>query len=109
MSTTSSSSRTWGIEYQRVESGHQRSIARQAIDAGADFVVGSHPHVIQPFETYAGKTIVYSLGNFVFDDMLSDDVRRGEVLTLAIQGSHLVDWRLRPSYISGSAGQPRWI
>lgn len=99
----------WGIEYQRTESGHQQSIARLAIEAGADFVVGSHPHVIQPFETYAGRTIVYSLGNFVFDEMLSDDVRCGEVLALTIQGSELVDWKLRPSYITGSAGQPRWV
>ena len=99
----------WGIEYQKAESGHQQSLAHLAVEAGADFVVGSHPHVIQPFETYAGRTIVYSLGNFVFDDMLSDDVRRGEVLALTIQGSQLLDWRLRPSYIDGNAGQPRWM
>ncbi|MDQ6856329.1 MAG: CapA family protein, partial [Candidatus Dormibacteraeota bacterium] len=85
----------WGIEYQRTESGHQQSIARLAVEAGADLVVGSHPHVVQPFEMYGGRPIVYSLGNFVFDEMLSDDVRRGEVLALTIQGAHLVDWKLR--------------
>ncbi len=99
----------WGIEYQHTESGHQQALARSAIEAGADFVVGSHPHVIQPFETYAGRPIVYSLGNFVFDEMLSDDVRRGEVLMLTVQGKQLIDWKLRHSYIVGNSGQPRWV
>lgn len=99
----------WGIEYQHAESGHQRSVARAAIEAGADFVVGSHPHVIQPFETHAGRPIVYSLGNFVFDEMLSDDVRRGDVLTLTLQGAQLVSWKLRQSYIAGNSGQPQWV
>ena len=98
----------WGIEYQRVQTGHQQAIARLAVEAGADFVVGSHPHVIQPFEIYQGRPIVYSLGNFVFDEMLSDDVRRGEVLALTIQGSTLVGWTRRQSYIAGTAGQPQW-
>lgn len=99
----------WGIEYRHTESGHQQSLARRAVEAGADFVVGSHPHVIQPFETYAGRPIVYSLGNFVFDEMLSDDVRRGDVLTLTVQGKQLIDWKLRQSYIVGNTGQPRWM
>ena len=98
----------WGIEYDRGVSGHQQAMARLAIDAGADFVVGSHPHVIQAPGSYAGKPIVYSLGNFVFDQMWSDDVRRGEVLTLSVQGSQLLSWSLRQSYIAGDLGQPRW-
>jgi poly-gamma-glutamate capsule biosynthesis protein CapA/YwtB (metallophosphatase superfamily) len=99
----------WGVEYQSARSGHQQAVARAAIEAGADFVVGSHPHVIQPSETYGGKPIVYSLGNFVFDEMFSDDVRRGDVLTLTLQGAQLLDWRLRQSYITGDFGQPQWV
>ena len=45
---------------------HQTSLGRQCIDAGADLVVGSHPHVLQGIEYYRGKPIVYSLGNFIF-------------------------------------------
>ena len=45
---------------------HQTSLSRQCIDAGADLVVGSHPHVLQGIEYYRGKPIVYSLGNFIF-------------------------------------------
>lgn len=97
----------WGIEYHPVESADQEAMARIAIDAGADFVVGAHPHVIQPSSSYRGKPIVYSLGNFVFDEMYSDDVRRGDTLTLTVQGSRLLDWSLRASRI-GDYGAPAW-
>lgn len=56
----------WGIERENIANASQRAIAHAAIDAGADFVVGTHPHVIQGIETYNGKTICYSLGNFCF-------------------------------------------
>ncbi|MFR4122392.1 MAG: CapA family protein, partial [Clostridium sp.] len=45
---------------------YQRSLGKQYIDAGADVVIGSHPHVLQGVEYYKGKPIVYSLGNFIF-------------------------------------------
>lgn len=98
----------WGIEYQPLESDQQQAMARLAIEAGADFVVGAHPHVIQPYEMYHGKPIIYSLGNFVFDMMYSEDVRHGNVLALTIQGSKLLDWRLRTARI-GDFGQPAWV
>jgi poly-gamma-glutamate synthesis protein (capsule biosynthesis protein) len=47
----------------------QRAIARRAIDAGADAVVGTHPHVLQAVEVYQGAPIFYSLGHFVFDSI----------------------------------------
>lgn len=56
----------WGIEKDTVPNTGQMKLARSAIDAGADLVVGSHPHVIQGWETYKGRYIVYSLGNFCF-------------------------------------------
>jgi poly-gamma-glutamate capsule biosynthesis protein CapA/YwtB (metallophosphatase superfamily) len=98
----------WGLEYQSAQTGHQRAMARLAIDSGADFVVGAHPHVIQPFEVYNGKPIVYSLGNFVFDEMTEESVRRGDVLTLLLQGPQLLAWKLRGSHITGNLGQPQW-
>lgn len=60
----------WGVEYQSNPSERQRSLARLMIDSGADLVVGAHPHVTQTVEWYKGRLIVYSLGNFVFDDFL---------------------------------------
>ena len=56
----------WGIEREYVPNATQITLAHAAIDAGADLVVGSHPHVIQGWEVYNGRYIVYSLGNFCF-------------------------------------------
>ncbi|MGL5434773.1 MAG: CapA family protein [Lachnospiraceae bacterium] len=56
----------WGIERDENPQEYQRQLGRQYIDAGADLVIGSHPHVLQGIEYYQGKPVVYSLGNFVF-------------------------------------------
>lgn len=96
----------WGIEYFSSLTGHQRHLAQAAIDCGADLVVGAHPHVIEPYEFYKGKLIVYSLGNFVFDYMAAEVVRRGNILTLTIHKSQLLNWELVPTHI-GDWGQPR--
>lgn len=56
----------WGIERETVPNDTQIKLGHAAIDAGADLVVGSHPHVIQGYEKYNGRYIVYSLGNFCF-------------------------------------------
>jgi poly-gamma-glutamate synthesis protein (capsule biosynthesis protein) len=55
----------WGIERQPFPAPYQVSLGRLFVDAGADVVLGSHPHVLQPAELYKGKPIIYSLGNFV--------------------------------------------
>ena len=96
----------WGIEYQPVETAHQQAMARVAIDAGADLVVGAHPHIIQPWEMYRGKLIVYSIGNFVFDEMYGVEAV-GNVLVLSIQGHRLVEWHFRQAQIQ-AYGQPVW-
>lgn len=56
----------WGKERVDQPEPYQKDYARQYIDAGADLVIGSHPHVLQGFEMYKGKWIAYSLGNFIF-------------------------------------------
>jgi len=56
----------WGVERQDTPESYQRDLAHRFIDAGADLIVASHPHVLQGFETYKGKWIAYSLGNFIF-------------------------------------------
>jgi hypothetical protein len=60
----------WGIEYSRYPSIDQLNVAKLIIDAGADAVVGHHPHVIQKIQFYKNKPIFFSLGNFVFDQMM---------------------------------------
>lgn len=61
----------WGIEYEGTPSSLQRSLAHQFLDAGADVIIGAHPHVVQTVEIYDGKPIFYSLGNFMFDQDFS--------------------------------------
>jgi capsule synthesis protein PGA_cap/fungalysin metallopeptidase (M36) len=56
----------WGIPYEREPLPEDRAKARFAIDCGADAVVSHHPHVVQPFEVYRERPIVYSIGNFAF-------------------------------------------
>ena len=56
----------WGIEREYYPNDVQKQLAHAAIDNGADLVIGEHPHVLQGIETYNGKKIVYSLGNFCF-------------------------------------------
>ncbi len=66
----------WGYEYKHSpDLNSQVSPGRAFIDAGADFVIGHHPHVVQTFEEYKGKYIFYSLGNFVFDQYWSKDTQ----------------------------------
>lgn len=62
----------WGVERESEPKAYQRTMGQQYIDAGADLVIGSHPHVLQPVEYYQGKPIVYSLGNFVFGSSIPE-------------------------------------
>jgi hypothetical protein len=57
----------WGDENTPIVNEQQRELARWLIAAGVDLIAGSHPHVVQPVDFYRGRTIVYSLGNLVFD------------------------------------------
>jgi len=86
----------WGVEYTLTPSDEQRLIARRAIDAGAALVVGSHPHWVQGMEVYRGKPIVYSLGNFVFDQEWSLETKQGLILHLAFHGTRLAALRFVP-------------
>lgn len=56
----------WGAERVETPEDYQRKLGQECIDAGADLVIGSHPHILQGFEFYKGKAICYSLGNFLF-------------------------------------------
>ena len=57
----------WGVEYALNQTEQQQQLARNLINFGADIVIGSHPHVLQPVEKYKDGIIFYSMGNFVFD------------------------------------------
>ncbi|MDF1498664.1 MAG: CapA family protein [Patescibacteria group bacterium] len=74
-----------GVEYKTLASTFQENFARSAIDAGADLVIGHHPHVVQGVEKYNQGYIVYSLGNFVFDQMWSNETRLGTMVEIIFQ------------------------
>ena len=65
----------WGSEYREDFTGEQRTIGRAAIKAGADIVVGHHPHIVQGVEAYQDSYILYSLGNLVFGGNVDPDDR----------------------------------
>lgn len=71
-----------GNEYALRFTARQQRDYRRLVDAGADLVIGSHPHVVQPLEIYHGKLIAYSLGNFVFDQYFSTDTQQQLMLQL---------------------------
>ncbi|MDQ3801947.1 MAG: CapA family protein, partial [Acidobacteriota bacterium] len=73
-----------GVEYTRRPHEPQIEFARNAIDFGADMVIGAHPHWVQIFETYKGKYIFYSLGNFIFDQEWSRDTKEGLALKITL-------------------------
>jgi poly-gamma-glutamate synthesis protein (capsule biosynthesis protein) len=82
----------WGEEMEPAPTEEQRILARKMIDAGADAVIGSHPHVTQTIEYYHGRPIVYSLGNFVFDYFPKDPpVWYGWIVVLSFNGPSGVD------------------
>lgn len=73
----------WGNEYVQ-ENQTIKNMAYQLIDAGADLVVGSHPHVVQGVEDYQGQRIYYSLGNMVFDQYFEEAVQNGLLVTAEV-------------------------
>ncbi|TSC68991.1 MAG: hypothetical protein G01um101456_403 [Parcubacteria group bacterium Gr01-1014_56] len=77
----------WGEEYQHEPTPKQRESAHAFVDAGVDVVVGAHPHVVEPLEIYNNHAIFYSLGNFLFDQGFSPQVKRGLAVTIKFSAS----------------------
>lgn len=89
----------WGWEREPEPGPRQRDLARRMIDAGADIVVGGHPHVTQGAEMYRGRPIIYSLGNFVFDGFDLPAARRGWILRLRLDKRGVLAWDTREAQI----------
>jgi poly-gamma-glutamate capsule biosynthesis protein CapA/YwtB (metallophosphatase superfamily) len=103
----------WGKEYERQPMPDKGVptpddpvvIGHDAIDWGADIVIGNHPHWYQGIEIYHGKLITYAHGNFVFDQMWSEETREGVIGTYTFYGTQLVGatWKAYRIY---DYGQP---
>jgi poly-gamma-glutamate capsule biosynthesis protein CapA/YwtB (metallophosphatase superfamily) len=98
----------WGDQYTHRPVPDQRRVGRALLDAGADLVVGGHPHWVQTAELHRGRPLIHSLGNFVFDMDWDSEVREGVVLEATFAGSQLAATRFLP-YVIGSDFAPRWV
>ena len=106
----------WGWENELTANARQRQLARVMVDAGADAVIGGHPHVTQDIEHYRGKPIIYSVGNFVMKETDNANQRRGWVLRLQIDrdGVRAFDTRVAAISMDGiprldrTAASPCW-
>ena len=68
---------------------YQRKISEQAIDWGADLVVGHHPHTVQPIERYKDGYIAFSLGNFIFDQNFCEKTSTGLILKVSVENKKI--------------------
>lgn len=82
----------WGDEYVPPRAD-VKSLAREFVDAGADLIIGAHPHVIQEKELYNDVWIYYSLGNFIFDQYFEPEVMEGLVVEVEIQNKKIKNFQ----------------
>jgi hypothetical protein len=92
----------WGWENEMKANARQRQLARLMIDAGADAVIGGHPHVTQDIETYRGKLIVYSVGNFMIDALDNEAQTNGWLVDLQLDHDGVKSWKTHVAHIDES-------
>jgi poly-gamma-glutamate synthesis protein (capsule biosynthesis protein) len=95
----------WGWEEAKANP-RQRALARRMIDAGADAVIGGHPHQVQDTDVYKGKPIFYSLGNFVFEGFTDKVNNIGWALRMEVSKTGVTSWQLHTAHID-QQGLPR--
>jgi len=100
----------WGTEYAPKHSISQEQLAKSWISAGADIIIGSHPHVVEDFQLIDGKPVIYSLGNFVFDQFFSQETQEGLVVAGTISKDKItltflptVEKKVKPQFMTGNA------
>jgi poly-gamma-glutamate capsule biosynthesis protein CapA/YwtB (metallophosphatase superfamily) len=96
----------WGWEDEGTPCERQREFARRMLDAGADMIVGAHPHVTQGAEIYRGKPIIYSLGNFLFNGFDTEATTTGWLLEATLTPKGVSRWRTRVVRLAAD-GVPR--
>jgi len=97
----------WGVEYEKRPTPRQVELGHATIDAGADVVLGHHPHVMSGVEWYHGGLILYSMGNFVFDQRDADDGRMNSaIFGLDIRVGRGIDLTITPIRISPQSYAP---
>ncbi|EKD99801.1 MAG: hypothetical protein ACD_22C00172G0011 [uncultured bacterium] len=89
----------WGNEYTSEPNQRQKDLAHLAIDNGADLIIGNHPHWVQSGETYKDKYIKYAHGNFIFDQMWSEETKKGVIGKYTFEEENLKIVEYIPVYI----------
>jgi len=87
----------WGVEYTSAPSQLQRTDAAALIAAGADVILGSHPHWAGALEAIGNGVVVYSMGDFIFDLPRSEQTDEGLIVELTFAGSHLAQIDIHPT------------
>ena len=95
----------WGVERQTCPTAEQFDVTRELLDAGADAIIGHHPHVLQPVEFLEGKLVAYSLGNFVWHPRSGLTGETG-VLQIDFDADRIVGWTFHPHLLDEN-GAPR--
>ena len=98
----------WGVEYRAEPDDRQIELARFVADAGADLIIGNHPHWIQSDEQYKNTYIKYAHGNLVFDQMWSEETKKGVIGKYTFEDGKLVGKEFIPIYIR-DYGQPEVV
>ena len=98
----------WGREYSPAPTKNQELMAKDLVSAGADVIVGSHPHWVQKTDYVDGRPIFYSLGNFVFDQPWSEETKNGLAIRLTYRDNKLLNIEKLPIYMKNFA-QPEWV
>ncbi len=89
----------WGAEYRDTPDSRQIELGRFAVDNGADLVIGNHPHWVQPIEIYKDTVITYAHGNYIFDQMWSQETREGVLGKYIFYKNKLIDIEFTPIQI----------
>lgn len=98
----------WGEEYKDTANKFQKDTALKMVEAGADTIIGHHPHWVQNYEEINGVPVYYSLGNFVFDQMWSEETKKGLIVKMIFEDGKLIKREEHRTYIS-KIGQPEII
>ncbi len=97
-----------GTEYKENPNDRQIEFARAAVDAGADLIIGHHPHVVQLIEKYENSYIFYSLGNSIFDQAWSKETTEGIAVQISFSKGKIENIKILPLVI-GNYSQPKII
>lgn len=95
----------WGEEYKATANSFQTSLAKRMIENGADLIIGHHPHWVQNSEIIGAVPVYYSLGNFIFDQMWSEETKKGLVVKVIFEGDKIKEIQETHTYIP-KIGQP---